>query len=283
MKKRLIALLLITLFIVFAACAKETEKPNTQDSSKITDGNADTARATSVPQTSGDTESVRKVTPEPEKTEAPTEAPVPTDTPAPTEDVNAAYVLFPWEYGDTDYTQRVRYDIETIEIRGRVPEGSRVTAECPGTNNAAITKPSVKLDGSFTCNLRMFVPGDYTVIITCTTPNGESLSREMHVQRSPEYSKYKLSAKEVSFSQLSESSAQALRIRGRVTELLREDDMVLAVMELTDGNTVVLEYHQHYGSAGTLTPGKNYEKIYGRALGLNTDGIPQIYVWFIDD
>ena len=56
------------------------------------------------------------------------------------------------------------------------------------------------------------------------------------------------------------------------------------MLETADGNKLLLEYHNHYGSAGAVTVGQAYEKIYGRPDGLDeATGLPKCYVWFIDD
>ena len=191
-------------------------------------------------------------------------------------------VQLPWEYGDYEFSQRVKSSVDTIEVRGMVPIGSTLEASCE-SSNAAITIPVVGDDGVFKFNVKMAYPGDYKIHLICTSESGQVSERDVHVQRAPEYSKYLSGAWQMNFASFAYNSSQAYQIKGTVTEILEEGDYVLATMELTDGNTIVIEYHNHYGSAGDIVVGKAYEKLYGRPLGLNDDGIPQVYIWFVED
>ena len=191
-------------------------------------------------------------------------------------------VELPWEYGDAAFSQRVRNNVDTIEVRGRVPAGSQVTVTCESTN-ATITVPTVAEDGTFTFSVKMAYAGDYTLMISCLTESGKTSTREMHVQRAPEWSTYTSGAMQMNYASFAYSTTQAYKISGKVTEIIKSDDYILAVLEIEGGKTIVLEYHNHYNSAGTLAEGRTYTKIYGRPMGLNEDGIPQIYVWFVDD
>lgn len=190
-------------------------------------------------------------------------------------------VQLPWEYGDTEYSQRVKNSVDTIEIRGMVPAGSTLEASC-ASSNAVLSNPTVADDGTFTMTVRMAYAGDYTIHLTCTSESGQISERDVHIQRAPDWSRYMAGAWQMNFAAFAYESTQAYQIKGTVTEILQEGDYILAKMELTDGNTVVLEYHNHYGSAGDLVVGQSYEKIFGRPMGLNEDGVPQIYVWFIE-
>lgn len=191
-------------------------------------------------------------------------------------------IELPWQYGDTAYSQRVKNATDTIEVRGRVPAGSTVTASCPGSYNATVSTPIVSADGSFTFNVTMAVAGDYKLLITCTTTDGRVSERYMHVQRAPEYTPYRTGALAMNYASFAYSTSQAYRIVGTVTEIIEEGDYILAKLTTADGKVLIIEYHNHYSTAGTITVGSTYNYIYGRPLGLNDDGIPQIYVWFVD-
>ena len=191
-------------------------------------------------------------------------------------------IKLPWEYGDTSYRQRVVNSVDTIEIRGMVPVGSTVTASCD-SSDCGLTAPTVAEDGTFTLTAKMANPSDYTVHLTCTTESGQISERDIHVQRQPEMSQYIARALAMNYASFSYESRQAYNIKGTVTEIIQEGDYYLAMLETAEGEQLVLEYHNHYGSAATIEVGKTYEKIYGRPMGLNEDGIPQAYVWFIND
>lgn len=191
-------------------------------------------------------------------------------------------IEMPWEYGDTEYSQRVRSVVDTIEVRGRVPAGSALTATSESVN-ATISAPVVDEEGNFSFTVGMAALGDYSIDLLCTTPSGQISQRTIHVQRAPEMSSYVLGAWQMNYASFAYSGTQAYQVSGTVIEILKNDDYVLAVMRIDDEHTIVLEYHNHYASAGTLEVGKSYVKIYGRPMGLNEDGVPQFYVWFIND
>lgn len=190
-------------------------------------------------------------------------------------------VQLPWEYGDTEYSQRVKNSIDTIEVRGMVPVGSTLEATC-SSSNAVLSLPTIADDGTFTFNVRMAYAGDYTIHLTCTSESGQVSERDVHVQRAPDWSRYMAGAWQMNFASFAYESTQAYQIKGTITEILQQGDYILAKMELTDGNVVVIEYHNHYGSAGEITVGATYEKMFGRPMGLNEDGIPQLYIWFVE-
>ncbi len=191
-------------------------------------------------------------------------------------------IQMPWEYGDTEYSQRVRSVVDPIEVRGRVPAGSALTATSESTN-ATISSPVIDGEGNFSFSVGMAALGDYIIDLVCTTPAGQISQRSIHVQRAPEMSSYVMGAWRMNYASFAYAGTQGYQIGGTVIEILKNDDYVLAVLRLDDGNSIVLEYHNHYASAGTLEVGKTYSSIYGRPMGLNEDGIPKAYVWFIND
>lgn len=191
-------------------------------------------------------------------------------------------IQLPWEYGDTEYTQRVKSSVDTIEVRGMVPAGSTLEPSCD-SSNAALTVPTIADDGTFSFNAKLAYPGDYTIHLVCTSPSGQVSERDVHVQRAPDYNRYLSNAWQMNYASFAYENTQAYNIKGTVTEILQEGDYILAKMELTDGNVLVIEYHNHYRSAGAIEVGKAYEGIYGRPMGLNDEGVPQFYVWFVED
>ena len=193
-----------------------------------------------------------------------------------------ALVQLPWEYGDTSFSQRVKNSVDTIEVRGQAPAGSDITVNCE-SSNAALSVPVVNDDGSFTFNVKMAYAGDYAISIICNTADGKVAERIIHVQRAPEYSTYLRGAWQMNYASFAYDSRQAYQIKGTVTEILEEGDYYLAMLELDSGDKLVIEYHPHYGSAGTIEVGKKYEALYGRPMGMNADGIPQAYIWFVED
>jgi serine/threonine protein kinase len=196
----------------------------------------------------------------------------------------SALIEFPWEYGNTVFSQRISNFNDTIEVRGKVPAGSTLEAACD-SSNAALTAPAVGEDGSFTFSAKLAFAGDYVIHLKCTTESGQISERDVHVQRAPNWSTYTSGAYQMNYASFAYEATQAYRIKGTVTEILQEGDYILAVLETADGNKLVIEYHNHYGSAGKIEVGKSYESIYGRpmGMGLNDLDLPQIYVWFVDD
>lgn len=193
-----------------------------------------------------------------------------------------ALVQLPWEYGDTSFSQRVKNSVDTLEVRGQAPAGSDISVNCE-SSNAALSVPVVNDDGSFTFNVKMAYAGDYAISIICNTADGKVSERIIHVQRAPEYGTYLRGAWQMNYASFAYDSRQAYQIKGTITEILEEGDYYLAMLELDSGDKLVIEYHPHYGSAGVIEVGKKYEALYGRPMGLNADGIPQAYIWFVED
>ena len=105
----------------------------------------------------------------------------------------------------------------------------------------------------------------------------------MHVQRAPEYNHYVESAWAMSYEALQRPSKQCYNIKGTVTEIIEHTDYYLVKLETSDGGTLILEYHHHYGTANSFTEGKSYNWIYGFPMGKDQNGIAHVYVWFVND
>ena len=191
-------------------------------------------------------------------------------------------IQMPWDYGDTNFKQRVVNGVETISVYGKVPEGSNVSVSTESTN-AVLSTAKVDDDGTFHFNVTMAKAGDYTITVSCVTPEGETFERDIHVQRQPDYASYIAGAWAADYSAFSYATSQQYKIGGKVTKILHEGDYYLAEFEMSDGHTIILEYHNHYGTAGEIAVGKSYSNIYGRSKGFDESGNIVFYVWFIND
>ena len=196
---------------------------------------------------------------------------------------SAGIIQFPWEYGDDTFTQRVKNDADTpLEVRGRVPAGSIVTASC---ENPAVTMtvPTVDDAGVFVFTVTMPEAGDYEISISCAAPSGELSERVMHIQRAPDWRAYVEGSWAMTYEALCYASKQAYKISGTVTEIVEDGDCLSVMLELEDGRTIMLRYYDHYPNAGSLEVGSVHTGIYGHSMGRNEDGVPVIYVWFVID
>lgn len=191
-------------------------------------------------------------------------------------------VLLPWDMGDSRFSQRVVDPGDTVTIYGKAPEGAVVSADC-ASPEVTLETPEFNVDGTFSIKAVMSEIGDYVIVITCTEEDGTVSTREAHIQRAPAAKGFIESAWAMDVSAFRKPSKRAYRIQGKVVELIKHGDYYLAVLETSDGTRLILEYHNHYPTANTLEVGKEYNWIYGQPLGLNEDGIPQIYVWFVND
>ncbi len=196
-------------------------------------------------------------------------------------------IQMPWEYGDETFSQRVVFSAVYIDVWGKVPVGYTLTAT--NTNNTPNmsfeSQPTVTEDGIFRFKVAFHneIAGDYTITLTATAPDGTVTTRDIHVQRAPEYTPYKNRAIEGSYSLLTTDHSQPYRLSGTVKEIVSDGECIVVKFELDDGNEILLTYYDHYGSAGELVVGQHYSQIYGRTYGLNADGIPNVFVWFVDD
>ena len=191
-------------------------------------------------------------------------------------------ILLPWDLGDTRFSQRVTDPADTINVHGSAAEGSTVTVSCDN-ELVVLTEPEVGDDGAFMFTATLPEVGDYVVNITATDPTGVVSTRQMHLQRAPEWKPYVESAWAMSYDALTRPSKQCYNIKGTVTEIIEHVDHYLVVLETADGNTLLLEYHHHYASANSFVVGKQYNWIYGFPMGRNAEGAPVVYVWFVND
>ena len=191
-------------------------------------------------------------------------------------------IMLPWDLGDTRFSQRVTDPGDTINVHGSAAEGSTVTVSCDN-ELVVLSEPIVGQDGAFMFTATLPEVGDYLINITATDPAGVVSTREMHLQRAPEWRPYVESAWAMSYDALTRPSKQCYNIKGTVTEIIEHTDRFLVVLETEDGNTLLLEYHHHYASANTFVVGKQYNWIYGFPMGRNSEGAPVVYVWFVND
>ena len=191
-------------------------------------------------------------------------------------------IQLPWDMGETKYSQRVTEPGDTVEVHGMIPAGSALTVAC-ANELVMMTEPAVKEDGSFSFSAALPETGDYTLTLTCVTPEGEEVTRDMHVQRAPEWKPYVESAWAMNYDALTRPSKQCYNIKGKVTQIIEDGDRYLVALETKDGGTLLLEYHYHYPSANKFTEGKEYSWIYGFPMGRNAEGAPVVYVWFVND
>lgn len=204
-------------------------------------------------------------------------------------------IRLPWDLEEQNYSQRVTDPGEVVEVHGMIPEGAALTAQFePEPDPEAAVDPetgvvqalsdiTLEEDGHFSFTATLPKIGDYVIKLTCTDAEGLVSERLMHVQRAPEYKSYVQKAWAMNYDSLTRPGKQVYNIKGVVTEIIQHGDYYLAAIDTGDGNTLLLEYHNHYPSANTLTVGKTYSWIYGYPLGRNDEGAPVVYVWFIAD
>lgn len=191
-------------------------------------------------------------------------------------------IRLPWDLEDQTYSQRVTDPGDTVRVYGMIPAGARLEVSCE--NEAVLlSEPELSEDGSFSFNATLPEIGDYAIKITCTGEDGLVGEREMHVQRAPEWRPYVESAWAMTYDSLMRPSSRCYEIKGKAVEITQHGDFYIVVLETSDGNRLRLEYHNHYPTANTFIEGKDYKWIYGYSLGRDTDGMPRIYVWFVND
>lgn len=206
------------------------------------------------------------------------------ETPAPP--VVSDVIQMPWEYGDATYSQRAVHSALTHEVRGKIPEGYTLTAKCTSTNIRAISTPTVAADGTFrfTVTFDETTDGDFVINLTATAPDGTESTRDVHIQRQPDYQTYVAGAAQGgTYAEMSTDSGRWFRISGTITEIVSTGECIIAKLQLADGNILVLHYYNHYGSAHAVEVGQTYTSIYGRPRGLDENGDPWVFVWFWDN
>lgn len=182
------------------------------------------------------------------------------------------------------FSTRVVSTVDTITVTGSVPAGSAINVSHNESGLSIAQEPSVTPEGQFTFAVKMENPGDYALDINATLADGTVVTKTLHVQRAPAYSEYKQNAWAMNYDDMvnKAGSNQGFKISGTITEILKDDDYIIAKMQLTSGEEVLIEYHNHYSSAGVIEEGRAYTQIYGRPTAVNSDNILEIYVWFVD-
>lgn len=182
------------------------------------------------------------------------------------------------------FVTRVLSTVDTITVTGSVPVGTTMTVAHNEEGFSVVSEPSVTADGQFSFTVKMDNPGDYEMEINASLPDGKTAVKTFHVQRAPAYSEYKQNAWAMNYNDMvnKAGSNQGFKISGTITEIIRDDDYIIAKFKLTSGEEVLLEYHNHYNSAGAIEVGKAYTQIYGRPTAMNSENVLEIYVWFVD-
>ena len=191
-------------------------------------------------------------------------------------------IMMPWDLGETRYSQRITDPNDTIGVHGAVPAGSAIAVSCENAE-VILTEPEITEDGKFSFSATLPAVGDHIIKITCTDAAGSVNTREVHLQRAPEWKPYVESAWAMSYDALTRPSKQCYNIRGTVTKIIEHIDHYIVVLETKEGEEIILEYYNHYPSANTFEEGKEYKWIYGYPSGRNSDGVPVVYVWFVND
>ncbi len=182
------------------------------------------------------------------------------------------------------FVTRVLSTVDTITVTGSVPAGTTMTVTHSEEGFSIVSEPSVTAEGQFSFTVKMDNPGDYEMEINATLPDGKTAVKTFHVQRAPAYSEYKQKAWAMNYNDMvnKAGSGQGFKISGTITEIIKDDDYIIAKLKLTSGEEVLLEYHNHYNSAGVIEVGKAYTQIYGRPDAVNSENLLEIYVWFVD-
>ncbi len=188
-------------------------------------------------------------------------------------------IQMPYEYGDTSYSQRTTG--QSLNIWGRVPKGYGLTASSSSEHVSVSAEPTVDADGNFSFAVTVAQTGSFPILLTTISPGGTQYTREIFIQRAPDWRAYVESAWAMDYNAFLTPSDRGYEIKGTVTSILEQGDILIATFTLTDGNVITIEYHNHYGSASALTEGAQYNRIYGHPLGMGTDGTPHFFVWFV--
>ncbi len=193
-----------------------------------------------------------------------------------------APIQLPYEYGDSTYNQRVKNSVDTVSVWGKVPIGYSLSVSCASEYVSFAAEPTVDETGLFRFDAVLSQAGDYVLTLTASSPGGASYTRDIHVQRAPDWASYIEGAWATDYNAFTRPSDRAYEVKGTVTSVVEDGDSLIVTIELADGNTIELQYYNHYSTAGALTVGKSYNRIYGHPLGLNGSGVPRFFVWFVE-
>lgn len=186
-----------------------------------------------------------------------------------------------------DVHSRCLADSDTITITGSVPVGAIVSVE-PLSEGLSITEiPTVDANGNFSFTVQMSTPiRNYDMMIRAELQNGNTYERPFAVQRPPKYSEYVPTCWGCNYEDMCREKAindrQGFKIVGTVTEIISDEDYQRATLQLSSGQTIILNYYNHYAGSSTLAAGQAVT-MYGYSLGLNSDGVLEVFIWFVND
>ena len=186
-----------------------------------------------------------------------------------------------------DVYSRCLADSDMITITGSVPAGAIVSVE-PLSEGLSITEiPTVDANGNFSFTVQMSTPiRSYDMIIRAELLNGNTYERPFAVQRPPKYSEYVPTCWGCNYEDMCRAKAindqQGFKIVGTVIEMLSDEDCQRAKLQLSSGQIIILNYYNHYAGSSTLAAGQ-FVTMYGYSLGLNSDGVLEVFIWFVND
>ncbi|MCH5279440.1 MAG: hypothetical protein J1E60_06580 [Christensenellaceae bacterium] len=202
--------------------------------------------------------------------------------------VNVTKALEPWEIVviSDDFQTRV-VNVETsIEVYGTVPVGTTLTVRSSDEEFSLATEPTVDASGRFNFKVNLPTPAkNYEMTIVAALPNGSTIERPFAVQRPPVYNEFVPTVWAGNYSEIikpAHFNTQGFKLQGTISEIIEDADYLKAKLVLTTGETVIIVYYDHYSAASNLEVGGSYI-MYGIPTGLNSEAIPELFIWFVQD
>ncbi|MBR4636128.1 MAG: zinc ribbon domain-containing protein [Clostridia bacterium] len=174
-----------------------------------------------------------------------------------------------------------------IRVNGTVPAGSTISVVSDDPAFSLRSEPVIDENGNFDFEVNLPEAAKaYPFTIICTLADGQVYERPFSVERPPVYNEYVPTVWPDNYDEMIKpnhlTDKRGFVLKGNIEEILRDDDYLVAKLNLDAGQSVIIEYHNHYSGATELVPGNHYV-MFGYSLGLDEDNMLHMFIWFVQD
>lgn len=174
-----------------------------------------------------------------------------------------------------------------IRVNGTVPVGSTISVVSDDPEFSLRSQPVIDENGNFDFEVNLPTASKtYPFTIICTLADGQVYERPFSVERPPVYNEYVPTVWPDNYDEMIKpihlTDKRGFVLKGTIEEILQDDDYLVAKLNLDAGQTVIIEYHNHYNGATELVVGSHYV-MFGYSMGLDAEDMLHLFIWFVQD
>lgn len=175
----------------------------------------------------------------------------------------------------------------SIRVNGTVPAGATIAVASSDPEFSLKSQPEVDADGNFTFEVNLPTAAKaYPFTIIATLADGTTYERPFCVERPPVYNEYVPTVWPDNYDEMIKpnhvTDMRGFQLKGTISEILYDGDYLTAKMDLDNGHTVVIEYHNHYNGASALEVGTHHV-MFGYSTGMDEENLLHLFIWFVQD